>query len=371
MSDEATDDTAASNGSGNGAPDAASDTASDAAEAAPQPRKLRTWSAFGDIRRKPSEYEIVSHDLNYTTRADRHAPLESNPTSPMNMWLSTYRDRSPLQVDDWHGYRDPDRLTYRAYTSGQAEAERTAATLLDEYSEAGHDAGLSTDWLAALGALFCPLRFPYHGIQQIQAYIGLVSPTSYLTNAASFAAADCFRVVNLAAYRTTELSQTHPNAGFGADEREHWQSGAAWQPLRRAIETAMIAYDFGEAVTAANLVIRPAVESVLFGSLGEVARANDDDLTWLLLTSLGDDGSRAGRWSAEIARFAIANNADNVAVLERWVNRWRPRAIDAAAALAEAVAAVPGSPLSADEMAAAAEAAMDARLESTQAPVAA
>jgi len=363
MSDEATDDTAAENGSGNGA--------SAEAEAAPPSRKLRTWSSFGDIRRKPTEYEIVSHDLNYTTRADRHAPLESNPTSPMNMWLSTYRDRSPLQVDDWHAYRDPDRLTYRAYTTGQAEAEHTAATLLDEYSEAGHDAGLSTDWLAALGALFCPLRFPYHGIQQIQAYIGLVSPTSYLTNAASFAAADCFRVVNLAAYRTTELSQTHPDAGFGTDEREHWQGGAAWQPLRRAIETAMIAYDFGEALTATNLVIRPAVESVLFESLGEVARANEDDLTWLLLKSLGDDGERAGRWSAEVARFGVAANADNVAVFAKWVSRWRPRAVDAAAALAEAVAAVPGSPLSADDIAAAAEAAMDALLEASQAPVAA
>lgn len=363
MTDETADGTAEQNGS-------AADAAGEAAEA-PQPRKLRTWSTFGDIRRKPSEYEIVSHDLNYTTREDRHAPLESNPTSPMNMWLSTYRDRSPLQVDDWHAYRDPDRLTYRAYTTAQAEAEHTASTLLDEYSEAGHDASLSTDWLGALGALFCPLRFPYHGMQQIQAYIGLVSPTSYLTNAASFAAADCFRVVNLAAYRTTELGRTHPDAGFGADEREHWQNGAAWQPLRRAVETAMIAYDFGEALTAANLVIRPAVESVLFESLGAVARANEDDLTWLLLKSLGDDGDRAGRWSAEVARFSVAANPGNVAVFERWVNRWRPRAVDAAAALAEAVAAVPGSPLSAADIAGAAEAAMDARVESTQAPVAA
>jgi toluene monooxygenase system protein E len=27
-------------------------------------RKLRTWSGFGQIRRKPSEYEIVTHDAN-------------------------------------------------------------------------------------------------------------------------------------------------------------------------------------------------------------------------------------------------------------------------------------------------------------------
>ena len=44
-------------------------------------RKLRTWSRFGQIRRVPSEYEIVPHDTNYTTRQGRASALESNPTS--------------------------------------------------------------------------------------------------------------------------------------------------------------------------------------------------------------------------------------------------------------------------------------------------
>jgi toluene monooxygenase system protein E len=52
-------------------------------------RKLRTWSGFGQIRRKPSEYEIVTHDANYTTRKNRAAALEGNPTTPMNMWFLT------------------------------------------------------------------------------------------------------------------------------------------------------------------------------------------------------------------------------------------------------------------------------------------
>ena len=52
-------------------------------------RKLRTWSRFGQIRRVPSEYEIVTHDANYTVRKDRAAALEANPTSPVNMWYLT------------------------------------------------------------------------------------------------------------------------------------------------------------------------------------------------------------------------------------------------------------------------------------------
>ena len=42
-------------------------------------RKLRTWSEFGDVRRRPTEYEIGAHAANYTVRRDRMAPLEQKP----------------------------------------------------------------------------------------------------------------------------------------------------------------------------------------------------------------------------------------------------------------------------------------------------
>ena len=71
-----------------------------------RPRRLRTWSALGELGRVPSDYEIVTHGLNYTFRPGRASALESNPTAPMNMWFLTYRDKSPLQADDWDGFRE-------------------------------------------------------------------------------------------------------------------------------------------------------------------------------------------------------------------------------------------------------------------------
>jgi hypothetical protein len=56
-------------------------------------RKLKTWSSFGQLRRIPSEYEIVTHNLNYTNRPNRTAALESNPTTPVNMWYLTESPR--------------------------------------------------------------------------------------------------------------------------------------------------------------------------------------------------------------------------------------------------------------------------------------
>ena len=43
-------------------------------------RGLKTWSAFGNLGRRPSEYEILTHNLNHTTGP---VPLELGPdTAP-------------------------------------------------------------------------------------------------------------------------------------------------------------------------------------------------------------------------------------------------------------------------------------------------
>src|SRR5258706_9145932 len=113
-------------------------------------RKLRTWRGLGRIRRKPSEYEIVTHNANYTARKNRTAALEGNPTTPMNMWFLTYRDNSSLSVEDWNGFRDPDEVTYRKYVTMQDEQETVVEGILDEFGKVKHDAALSPQWMQVL-----------------------------------------------------------------------------------------------------------------------------------------------------------------------------------------------------------------------------
>ncbi len=304
-------------------------------------RKLRTWSRFGQIRRVPSEYEIVTHDANYTTRKERTAALESNPTTPVNMWYLTYRDNSPLQADDWHGFRDPDELTYRKYVTMQDEQETVVEGIMDEYGRVNHDAGLSLQWLRVLSTVFTPMRYPTHAIQMMQAYLGQIAPSSYITNCAGFAAADKLRLVSLVAYRTRQLQIVHPDAGFATGERQIWETHPDWQPTRRALETALIAYDWGECLTAVNLVLFPTINEILLRQLGIVAEANHDQLTWLLLSNLNIDAERNSRWSAALARYAISKRPENASVLRKWVHRWTSRADEAANGLAHMLAEIP------------------------------
>jgi toluene monooxygenase system protein E len=304
-------------------------------------RKLRTWSRFGQIRRVPSEYEIVTHDANYTTRKERTSALESNPSSPVNMWYLTYRDHSPLLAEDWHGFRDPDELTYRKYVTTQDEQETVVEGILDEFGKVNHDAALSSQWLRVLSTIFTPMRYSAHAFQMMHAYLGQIAPSSYITNCTAFAAADQLRLVSLVAYRTRQLQIAHPNTGFATEERQIWETHPGWQPTRRALETALVAYDWGECLAAVNLVLYPTLSEILLRQLGSVADTNHDQLTWLLLSNLFIDAERNSRWSAALARYAISQRPENASVLQRWVQRWTPKADDAAAGLAHLLAELP------------------------------
>src|SRR5437660_1253118 len=225
----------------------------------------------------------------------------------------------------------------------QDEQETVVEGILDEFGKVNHDAHLSLQWLQVLATVFTPMRFPAHALQMTQAYLGQIAPSSYITNCTAFAAADLLRLVSLVAYRTRQLQMAHPDAGFATGERQIWETHPDWQPTRRALETALIAYDWGECLTAVNLVLRPTLEEVLLRQLALVADANGDQLTWLLLSNLAADSDRAARWSATLARYAVAARPENAEVLGRWVDRWSPRADEAAAGLARLLAKLPAA----------------------------
>jgi toluene monooxygenase system protein E len=157
-----------------------------------------------------------------------------------------------------------------------------------------------------------------------------MAPSSYITNAAGFATADFLRRVTTVAYRTRELQIARPESGIGSAERSLWEGHAGWQGARKAVEYALVAYDWGEAFTALDLVLGPTLDDVLLTQLGQVAKTSGDELTWLLASFLAQDSKRRGRWSRALADLAVAQRPENRAVLGKWIGRWAARADDAA-----------------------------------------
>ncbi|MBS4730370.1 aromatic/alkene monooxygenase hydroxylase subunit beta [Mycobacterium sp. SM1] len=306
-----------------------------------QRRKTKTWSLFGDVRRKPTPYEVVTGKLHHHFRHEP-APFEMDPQWAINQWYLTHREGSPLQVDDWEDFRDPDRLIYKDYVAHQHEREVYVDGLIDEHEEVGSVTTLSPGWVDTLRTLFVPLRFPLHVLQMVGLYIGQMAPSSYITNCAHFQAADELRRIQRFAYWTKVLANAHgDDIAQTATARRSWEQDPAWQPLREALEKLLIAYDWGEAFTALNVVVKPMVDALVNQEFGALAENNDDRLLAALCTEFAHDARRSQRWTQALTEYAVQRKPELSGVLDGWVRQWQPRAEKAVAGLAGQFARAP------------------------------
>jgi len=302
--------------------------------------KTKTWSRFGNLGRKPNEYEIVTHDLNHTITGP--TPLEMGPEVQGNVWLRRHRDAMPLTVPDWNGFRDPDQMTYRKYNTVQDQQETYVDGLMAEFTSKQSDHSLSPAAVDLLAAVLTPSRYLSHGLQMLSAYVQQLAPSSYIANCATFQTADQLRRVQLAAYRARQLYETYPDRYFGTAERAQWEQAPGWQPVRELVERMLIAYDWHDAFVGTQLVLKPVTDLLTLREFARVARAKGSDLDALIADNLYNDAARSQRWTAACTRFLISAGDGNRAALLETLARWRPLGEAAIAGGAELLAPYAG-----------------------------
>ena len=327
-------------------------------------RRLRTWSQFGDVRRKPTPYEVVTGKFHYHFRREP-APFELDPQWSLNRWYLEHREGSPLQVPDWEGFRDPHKLTYRDYVAMQHDREIFLDALVDRHETGPYVSELDSQWVETLRTLFVPLRFPLHVLQMVSLYVGQMAPSSYITNCAHFQAADEMRRIQRIAYWTRVLANAHGEQLAETEPtREIWETDPTWQPLRQTLEQLLIAYDWGEAFTALDVVVKPTLDTLVNDTISALAAANGDPFLTELFAEFARDSLRSREWTQALTRYALEADPALSDVFQGWVDTWAPRADWAVAALAENVGHAPHS-FDPTEVAARSRAARDEFLVST------
>ena len=195
-------------------------------------KPLKTWSHLAGRRRKPSEYEIVSTNLHYSTD-NPDAPFELDPNFAMALWFKQHRNASPLKHPDWDAFRDPDEMVYRTYNLQQDGQETYVQGLFEQFSARGHDSMLDPTWAGSLARLYTPTRYLFHTLQMASAYLSQMAPASTISNCATYQTADSLRWLTHTAYRTAELAKSFPGIGLGSGERAYWENDPAWQGWTR------------------------------------------------------------------------------------------------------------------------------------------
>ncbi len=284
-------------------------------------KPLKTWSHLAGQRRRPSEYEIVSTNLLWSTDGDM--PWALSPNIDMNKWYLKYRNQSPLKHEDWDAFRDPDELVYRTYNIKQDGQETYVDGLLDEHNRNEHDTGYGKDWLECLAKSYTPARYLIHTMQMGSAYLVQMVPASTIENCAMLQAADQLRWISRISYRTKELQKSCANLDFGGQERNRWEKDPSWQGFRKLMERTLVTYDWAEHFVALNLIAKPAIYEAFIRQLGKASRRNGDMLLALLNDAQMLDSERSRRWTKALVEFAL-NIEGNRTILEEWIKKWEP-----------------------------------------------
>ncbi|WP_319446884.1 MULTISPECIES: toluene hydroxylase [unclassified Mycobacterium] len=285
-------------------------------------RGLKTWSAFGNLGRRPTEYEVLTHNMNHTTGP---VPLEMGPDVHGNVWLRTHRDSMSLVVPDWDGFRDPDIMTYGSYVARQDDQETYVEGLLAQFDGGRCDEELTGEALGLLSHAFTPTRYVAHCQQMLSAYVQQLAISSYVGNCAAFQTADQLRRVQLTAYRTTQLALTHPDHGFGTAEKAAWTQHPDWQPVRAAFEWALVEFDWDASFVATNLVTKAIADQLFLVQLGSQLGAVGAQLDALIVENLWHDAERSRRWSTALVEFLGSADDANLPVLQGHLDTWSDR----------------------------------------------
>jgi toluene monooxygenase system protein E len=297
----------------------------------PGPPPLRTYSHLEGRDEVPSTYDIVSSRLLYYVERGFSVDL------PTSGWYQRHQRQSPLACRDWESFRDPRETTYTSYTQRAAQSESHLDSVAQSIDRTGHDATLNPTWLAISAELVAPLRYVWHAFEMVAAYIAQMAPTGRITLVALFQAGDEMRRVHRVAQRMGQLREA--GRPFGEAARSTWQDHPAWQPLRRAVEESLVAYDWGEAFVALCLGLKPLLDDLLLGELAQLSRARGDFGLGQTLDSLALDGLWHRQWAGALVTLLLtdedpAKARTNQEALTGWLRRWRAAGRAATTALA-------------------------------------
>jgi len=295
------------------------------------PLSRKTYWHLAGARRVPTDYEIgTSRLLYYVERGGFEVNL------PTSDWYRRYQVASPLSCggrwDLLEAFADPRATTYASYVRLQRDQEAFVGRVLEPTRMPAHDGTLEDGWVGMLERTLPPLRFVGHGLQMMAPYVGQMAPSGRIAVVAAFQAADEVRRIHGIAYRMAQLRLRAP--GFGEGSREAWQSDPAWQPLRAVVEQLLVTYDWGEALVALNVCVKPVIDDLFTTRLATEAEAHGDypDAQWL--RSLAEDCLWHRLWTTHLLRTLVEADAGARAAVVDWVDRWTPRAVAAGVGVA-------------------------------------
>jgi toluene monooxygenase system protein E len=280
--------------------------------------KLKTYSHLAENRQIPSHYSISTTDLLYQKN------MGFTVATPVLDWMKTSGMQATFATQNIK-FSDPRQMTYRKYTQVQSEREIFVQGLLKAME--GNEQKINPEWHSTLQMFLASHLFLFEGFHMLSAYLGQLASESRVVIVLAFQTGDDVRrIENFAQCLVLKNSDSSKALQKGKDQ---WMNAVGMQDLRMVIETLLVTYDWAEAFTAGNLILKPLIEFVVFKKMSQQAFAQGDLLFYELLGSLQEDTQWHREWTAVLVQELMTCDAKNGDVFRKFIEKWERPALAA------------------------------------------
>lgn len=294
----------------------------------------RQFAWYEPSKRRATLYEDVTVD----TQPSVHRHVRRGWPMHFEDGRGVWSDESTaLRSTDWYAFRDPgeqwERTYYQRGTAAENQIEGAVASAIEE----GVIADFRPEWVEFLRTYLQAPAYVEHGLWFAMATAARDCLSDALTTCVCLEAAMKQRSAQAIVLYAMDLERHHGEFPID-DARDRFLSEPAWQPTRSYLEELAGLEDWGELLVAANVCFEPLVGTLIRRDLGiRAAAANGDTVTPVLARVATQEWSWTRAWTVALMRFVCADaehGQANREQLDAWLEKWLPRAQEAAAALA-------------------------------------
>jgi NAD(P)H-flavin reductase/ferredoxin len=295
----------------------------------------RQFSWYRPHKRRATLYEDVTVD----TQPSVHRHLTRGWPVSFEDGRGTWNAASTaLRSTDWFEFRDPGEQWERPfYQRGNAVEQQIEGAFSSAVAE-GLLTDFSSEWIGFLRGFLQVPAYVEHGLWFATATAARDCLSDSVTSCVCLQAAMKQRSAQAIVLYAMDLEREFGLEFPIENAREAFLNEPSWQPTRSYLERLAATPDWGEVLIAANLCFEPVVGTLIRRELGiRGAAANGDTVTPVLARVATQEWEWIRAWTLELVRFLSEDSEHgpaNGALIERWVGEWRPRAFEAAAALA-------------------------------------
>ena len=241
--------------------------------------------------------------------------------------------RTALKMRDWYDLKDPRQYYYGTYTIARAKQQDNADATFQYVLDEGLADDLSATAKDLILRVLVPARHLEWGANMNNTFISSYGFGTAIDAAATFAAMDRLGI----AQNISRIGLAVGGEPALDEAKQVWLNAPEWQPLRRYVENSFVLKDWFELFIVQNLVLDALLYPFLYGNVAKAVTKAGSPLYSLSTSFMKEWHVESNRWVDAVVKTAVAESAENKALIAGWVATYRAQVLEGIKALADTV----------------------------------